>query len=134
MRHYRNKYPLLKKSEKRDKKGMKRKAFATTWSDDESSSMDSEGSMERGMANLCFMAQEDSNNEEEVNSNFSSSINESSFKYSYNDLCKILECSMNDIKKLENKNLALTKTIACLGSSIESSFWRVLLKIDFYTK
>ncbi|GKV13561.1 hypothetical protein SLEP1_g24557 [Rubroshorea leprosula] len=82
MRHYRNECPNLKKG----KKSMKKKAFAATWSDDETSSTESESSLENGVANLCFMAQEDSYNDEEVNSNFSSSINESSFKYSYDDL------------------------------------------------
>ncbi|GKV22554.1 hypothetical protein SLEP1_g32416 [Rubroshorea leprosula] len=66
------------------------------------------------------MAQEDSNNDEEVNSNFSSSINESSFEYSYDDLCKVLDCSMNDIKRLGNDNIALTKTISLLRNEIES--------------
>ncbi|GLT45205.1 hypothetical protein SLA2020_190540 [Shorea laevis] len=99
---------------------MKKKSFATTWSDDETSSTESESSLEKGVANLCFMAQEDSNNDEEVNSNFSSSINESSFEYSYDDLCKLLDCSMNDIKRLGNENLALTKTISLLKNEIES--------------
>ncbi|GKV43038.1 hypothetical protein SLEP1_g50379 [Rubroshorea leprosula] len=123
MGHYRNECPQLKKVEKKDKKNKKnkkKKAFATTWSDDETSSMESESSLENGVANLCFMAQKDSNNDEEVNSNFSSSINESSFEYSYDDLCKVLDCSMNDIKKLGNENLALTKTISLLRNEIES--------------
>ncbi|GKU88706.1 hypothetical protein SLEP1_g2935 [Rubroshorea leprosula] len=116
MGHYRNECPNLKKG----KKSMKKKAFAATWSDDETSSTESESSLENGVANLCFMAQEDSYNDEEVNSNFSSSINESSFEYSYNDLCKVFDCSMNDIKKLGNENLALTKTISLLKNEIES--------------
>ncbi|GLT88135.1 hypothetical protein SLE2022_061740 [Rubroshorea leprosula] len=66
MGHYRNECPKLKKGEKKDKKSMKKKAFATTWSDDETSSTESESSLEKGVANLCFMAQEDSNNDEEV--------------------------------------------------------------------
>ncbi|GKV02917.1 hypothetical protein SLEP1_g15294 [Rubroshorea leprosula] len=120
MGHYRNECPQLKKGERKNKKSMKKKAFAATWSDDEASSTESENSLENGVANPCFMAQEDSNNDEEVNSNFSSSINESSFEYSYDDLCKVLDCSMNDIKKLGNKNLALTKTISLLKSEIVS--------------
>ncbi|GKV13570.1 hypothetical protein SLEP1_g24565 [Rubroshorea leprosula] len=66
MGHYRNECPKLKKDEKKDKKSMKKKAFAATWSDDETSSTESESSLEKGVANLCFMAQEDSNNDEEV--------------------------------------------------------------------
>ncbi|GKU99718.1 hypothetical protein SLEP1_g12523 [Rubroshorea leprosula] len=66
MGHYRNKCPKLKKGEKKDKKSMKKKAFAATWSNDETSSTESESSLEKGVANLCFMAQEDSNNDEEV--------------------------------------------------------------------
>ncbi|GKV41189.1 hypothetical protein SLEP1_g48755 [Rubroshorea leprosula] len=117
MGHYRNECPKLKKGEKKDKK--KKKAFVATWSDDETSSTESESSLEKGFANLCFMAQEDDNNDE-VNSNFSSSINESSFEYSYDDLCKVLDCSINDIKKLGNDNIALTKTISLLRTEIES--------------
>ncbi|GKV43996.1 hypothetical protein SLEP1_g51226 [Rubroshorea leprosula] len=98
MGHYRNECPNLKRGEKKGKKSMKKKAFAATWSDDEISSTESESSLEKGVANLCFMAQEDSNHDEEANSNFSSSINESLFEYSYDDLCKVLDCSMNDIK------------------------------------
>ncbi|GKV08425.1 hypothetical protein SLEP1_g20053 [Rubroshorea leprosula] len=120
MGHYRNECPKLKKGEKKDKKSMRKKAFAATRSDDETSSTESESSLEKGVANLCFMAQEDINNDEEVNSNFSSSINESSFEYSYDDLCKVLDCSMNDIKRLGNENLALTKTISLLKNEIES--------------
>ncbi|GKV06891.1 hypothetical protein SLEP1_g18710 [Rubroshorea leprosula] len=120
MGHYRNECPQLKKGERKNKKSMKKKAFAATWSDDEASSMESESSLENGVANLCFMAQEDSNNDEEVNSNFCSSINESSFEYSYDDLCKVLDCSINDIKKLGNENIALTKTISLLRNEIES--------------
>ncbi|GKV48215.1 hypothetical protein SLEP1_g55041 [Rubroshorea leprosula] len=66
MGHYRNKCPKLKKGEKKDKKSMKKKAFAATWSDDETSSTESESSLEKGVVNLCFMAQEDRNNDEEV--------------------------------------------------------------------
>ncbi|GKU95337.1 hypothetical protein SLEP1_g8708 [Rubroshorea leprosula] len=66
MGHYRNECPKLKKGEKKDKKSMKKKAFAATWSDDETSSTESESSLEKGVANLCFMAQEDDNNDEEV--------------------------------------------------------------------
>ncbi|GKV22366.1 hypothetical protein SLEP1_g32246 [Rubroshorea leprosula] len=120
MGHYRNECPKLKKGERKHKKSMKKKAFTATWSNDETSSMKSESSLENGVANLCFMAQEDSYNDEEVNSNFSSSINESSFEYSYDDLCKVLDCSMNDIKKLGNENIALTKTISLLRNEIES--------------
>ncbi|GKV50250.1 hypothetical protein SLEP1_g56962 [Rubroshorea leprosula] len=120
MGHYRNECPQLKKGEGKNKKSMKKKAFAATWSDDEASSTESESSLENGVANLCFMAQEDSNNDEEVNSNFFSSINESSFEYSYDDLCKVLDCSMNDIKRLGNENLALTKTISLLKNEIVS--------------
>ncbi|GKV19708.1 hypothetical protein SLEP1_g29933 [Rubroshorea leprosula] len=116
MGHYRNECPNLKKG----KKSMKKKAFVATWSDDETSSTESESSLEKGVTNLCFMAQEDSNHGEEVNSNFYSSINESSFEYSYDDLCKVLDCSMNDIKKLGNENIALTKTISLLRNEIES--------------
>ncbi|GKV27707.1 hypothetical protein SLEP1_g36844 [Rubroshorea leprosula] len=54
MGHYRNECPKLKKGEKKDKK--KKKAFAATWSDDETSSTESESSLEKGVANLCFMA------------------------------------------------------------------------------
>ncbi|GKU99723.1 hypothetical protein SLEP1_g12527 [Rubroshorea leprosula] len=118
--HYRNECPNLKKGEKKGKKCMKKKAFVATWSDDETSSTESESSLEKGVANLCFMAQEDSNHHEEVNSNFSSSINASSFEYSYDDVCKVLDCSMNDIKKLGNYNIALTKTISLLRNEIES--------------
>ncbi|GLT28089.1 hypothetical protein SLA2020_030450 [Shorea laevis] len=118
--HYRNECPKLKKGEKKGKKSMKKKSFAATWSDDETSSTESESSLEKGVANLCFMAQKDSNNDEEVNSNFSSLINESSFEYSYDDLCKVLDCSMNDIKRRGNENLALTKTISLLKNEIES--------------
>ncbi|GKV39617.1 hypothetical protein SLEP1_g47364 [Rubroshorea leprosula] len=120
MGHYRNECPQLKKGERKNKKSMKKKAFTTAWSNDETSSTESESSLDNGVANLCFMAQEDSNNDEEVNSNFSSSINESSFEYSYDNLCKVLDCSMNDIKKLGNKNLASTKTISLLKNEIES--------------
>ncbi|GKV27712.1 hypothetical protein SLEP1_g36849 [Rubroshorea leprosula] len=120
MGHYRNECPNLKKGEKKSKKSMKKKDFAATWSDDETSSTESESSLEKGVANLCFMTQEDSNHDEEVNSNFSSSINESSFEYSYDDLCKVLDCSMNDIKKLGNENIVLTKTISLLRNEIES--------------
>ncbi|GKU96137.1 hypothetical protein SLEP1_g9407 [Rubroshorea leprosula] len=120
MGHYRNECPKLKKGEKKGKKGMKKKAFVATWSDDETSSTESESSLEKGVANLCFIAQEDSNHDEEVNSNFSSSINESSFEYSYDDLCKVLDCSMNDIKTLGNEKIALTKTISLLRNEIES--------------
>ncbi|GKV33237.1 hypothetical protein SLEP1_g41767 [Rubroshorea leprosula] len=116
MGHYRNECLNLKKG----KKSMKKRAFAATWSDDETSSTESESSLEKGVANLCFMAQKDSYNDEEINSNFSSSINESSFEYSYDDLCKVLDCSMNDIKKLRNDNIALTKTITLLRNEIES--------------
>ncbi|GKV04467.1 hypothetical protein SLEP1_g16620 [Rubroshorea leprosula] len=91
MGHYRNECPNLKKGEKKGKKSMKKKAFAATWSDDETSSTESESSLEKGVANLCFMAQEDSNHDEEINSNFSSSINENSFEYFYDDLCKVLD-------------------------------------------
>ncbi|GKV46075.1 hypothetical protein SLEP1_g53087 [Rubroshorea leprosula] len=66
MEHYRNECPKLKKGDKKDKKSMKKKAFVATWSDDETSSMESESCLEKGVANLCFMAQEDSNNDEEV--------------------------------------------------------------------
>ncbi|GKU88737.1 hypothetical protein SLEP1_g2966 [Rubroshorea leprosula] len=118
--HYRNECLQLKKGERKDKKSMKKKDFATTSSDDETSSTESESSLENGVANLYFMAQEDSNNDEEANSNFSSLINESSFEYSYDELCKVLDCSMNDIKKLGNGNLALTKTISLLKNEIES--------------
>ncbi|GKV41208.1 hypothetical protein SLEP1_g48774 [Rubroshorea leprosula] len=76
MGHYRNECPKLKKGERKNKKSMKKKAFTTTWSNDETSSTESESSLENGVANLCFMAQEDSYNDEEVNSNFSNSINE----------------------------------------------------------
>ncbi|GKV14335.1 hypothetical protein SLEP1_g25231 [Rubroshorea leprosula] len=113
MGHYRDECPKLKK-------GKKNKAFLATWSNDECSSTESESSLENGIANLCFMAQGHNNNDEEVNSNFSSSINESSFEYSYDDLCKVLDCSMNDIKKLGNENLALTKTISLLKNRIVS--------------
>ncbi|GKV05461.1 hypothetical protein SLEP1_g17470 [Rubroshorea leprosula] len=65
MGHYRNECPKLKKGEKKGKKSMKKKAFATTWSHDETSSTESESSLEKGVANLCFMAQEDSNHDEE---------------------------------------------------------------------
>ncbi|GKV50243.1 hypothetical protein SLEP1_g56955 [Rubroshorea leprosula] len=94
MGHYRNECPKLKKGEKKGKKSMKKKAFAATWSDDETSPIESESSLEKGVANLCFMAPEDSNHDEEANSNFSSSINKSSFEYSYNDLYKVLDCFM----------------------------------------
>ncbi|GKU97219.1 hypothetical protein SLEP1_g10389 [Rubroshorea leprosula] len=120
MGNYRNECSQLKKGERKNKKSMKKKAFTATWSNDETSSTESESSLENGIANLCFMAQEDSNNDEEVNSNFSSSINESFFEYSYDDLCKVLDCSMNDIKKLGNENLALTKTISLLKNEIVS--------------
>ncbi|GKU99869.1 hypothetical protein SLEP1_g12651 [Rubroshorea leprosula] len=120
MGHYRNECPKLKKSEKQGKKSMKKKAFTATWSDDETSSTESENSLEKGVANVCFMAQEDRNHDEEVNSNFSSSINENSFEYSYDGLCKVLDCSMNDIKKLGNENIALTKTISLLRNEIKS--------------
>ncbi|GKV05490.1 hypothetical protein SLEP1_g17494 [Rubroshorea leprosula] len=65
MRHYRNECPKLKKGEKKGKKSMKKKAFAATWSDDETSSTESESSLEKGAANICFMAQEDSNHDDE---------------------------------------------------------------------
>ncbi|GKV42183.1 hypothetical protein SLEP1_g49620 [Rubroshorea leprosula] len=120
MGHYRNECPKLKKGEKKGKKSMKKKAFAATWNDDEASSTESESSLENGVANLCFMAQENSNNDEEVNSNSSSSTNESSFEYYYDDLCKVLDCSMNDIKKLGNENFAFTKTISLLKNEIVS--------------
>ncbi|GKV30791.1 hypothetical protein SLEP1_g39567 [Rubroshorea leprosula] len=120
MEHYRNECPKLNKGEKKGKKSMKKKAFVATWSDDETSSTESESSLEKGVANLCFMAQEDSNHDEEVNSYFSSSINKSSFEYSYDDLFKVLDCSMNDIKKLANENIALTKTISLLRNEIEA--------------
>ncbi|GKU90881.1 hypothetical protein SLEP1_g4825 [Rubroshorea leprosula] len=120
MGHYKNEGPKLKTGEKKGKKSIKKKAFAATWSDDETSSTESESSLKKGVANLCFMAQEDSNHDEEVNSNFSSSINESSFEYSCDDLCKVLDCSMNDIKKLGNEIIALTKTISLLRNEIES--------------
>ncbi|GKV47158.1 hypothetical protein SLEP1_g54078 [Rubroshorea leprosula] len=120
MGYYRNECPQLKKGERKNKKSMKKKAFTATWSDDEASSTESESSLENGVANLCFMTQEDSNNDEEVNSNFSSSINESSFEYSYDDLCKVLDCSMNDIKRLGNENLTLTKTISLPKNEIVS--------------
>ncbi|GKV42240.1 hypothetical protein SLEP1_g49669 [Rubroshorea leprosula] len=58
MGHYRNECSQLKKSERKDKKSMKKKAFVATWSDDETSSTESESSLENGVANLCFMAQE----------------------------------------------------------------------------
>ncbi|GKV10956.1 hypothetical protein SLEP1_g22252 [Rubroshorea leprosula] len=64
MGHYRNECPKLKKGE-RNKKSMKKKAFTATWSNDETSSTESESSLENGVANLCFMAQEDSYNDEE---------------------------------------------------------------------
>ncbi|GKU92937.1 hypothetical protein SLEP1_g6590 [Rubroshorea leprosula] len=53
---YRNQCPQLKKGERKDKKSMKKKAFVATWSDDETSSMESESSLENGVTNLCFMA------------------------------------------------------------------------------
>ncbi|GKV03791.1 hypothetical protein SLEP1_g16037 [Rubroshorea leprosula] len=65
MGHYRNECPKLKKGERKNKKSMKKKAFTATWSNDETSSMESESSLENGVANLCFMAQEDSYNDEE---------------------------------------------------------------------
>ncbi|GKV15264.1 hypothetical protein SLEP1_g26060 [Rubroshorea leprosula] len=119
MGHDRNECPQLKKGERKDKKGMNKKAFAATWSDDETSSTKSENSLENGVANLYFMAQEDSNNDEEVNSNFSSLINENSFEYTYDDLCKVLDCSINDIKRLRNENLALTKYISLPNDELE---------------
>ncbi|GKV30661.1 hypothetical protein SLEP1_g39450 [Rubroshorea leprosula] len=61
MGHYRNECPNLKKG----KKSMKKRAFAATWSDDETSSTESESSLEKGVTNLCFMAQKDSNHDEE---------------------------------------------------------------------
>ncbi|GKV18357.1 hypothetical protein SLEP1_g28753 [Rubroshorea leprosula] len=63
--HYRNECPKLKKGERKNKKSMKKKAFTATWSHDETSSTESESSLENGVANLCFMAQEDSYNDEE---------------------------------------------------------------------
>ncbi|GKV30807.1 hypothetical protein SLEP1_g39582 [Rubroshorea leprosula] len=48
MGHYRTECPKLKKGEKKDKKSMKKKAFAATWSDDETSSTESESSLEKG--------------------------------------------------------------------------------------
>ncbi|GKV36657.1 hypothetical protein SLEP1_g44763 [Rubroshorea leprosula] len=65
MGHCRNECPKLKKGERKNKKSMKKKAFTATWSDDETSSTESESSLENGVANLCFMAQEDSYNDEE---------------------------------------------------------------------
>ncbi|GKV11303.1 hypothetical protein SLEP1_g22568 [Rubroshorea leprosula] len=126
--HYRNECPQLKKGERKNKKSMKKKAFIATWSNDETSPTESESSLENGVANLCFMAQEDSYNDEEVNFNFSSSINDSSFEYSYDDLCKVLNCSINDIKKLGNENVALTKTISLLKNEIECLSNEVLVK------
>ncbi|GKV15430.1 hypothetical protein SLEP1_g26226 [Rubroshorea leprosula] len=64
--HYKNECSQLKKSERKDKKSMKKKAFVATWSDDETSSTESESSLENGVANLCFMAQEDNYNDEEA--------------------------------------------------------------------
>ncbi|GKV17209.1 hypothetical protein SLEP1_g27743 [Rubroshorea leprosula] len=121
MGHYRNECPKLKKGERKNKKSMKKKAFTTTWSNDDTSSTESESSLENGVANLFFMTQEDSYNDEEVNSNFSSSINESSFEYSYDDLCKVLDCSTNDIKKLEMRILLLLKPFHCLGMRLNLS-------------
>ncbi|GKV39413.1 hypothetical protein SLEP1_g47178 [Rubroshorea leprosula] len=63
MGHYRNECPKLKKGEGKNKKSMKKKAFTATWSNDETSSTENESSLENGVANLCFMAQEDSYND-----------------------------------------------------------------------
>ncbi|GLU09448.1 hypothetical protein SLE2022_263100 [Rubroshorea leprosula] len=60
MGHYRDECSQLKKGERKNKKSMKKKAFTATWSNDETSSMESESSLENGIANLCLMAQEDS--------------------------------------------------------------------------
>ncbi|GKV11371.1 hypothetical protein SLEP1_g22635 [Rubroshorea leprosula] len=65
MGHYRNECPKLKKGERKNKKSMKKKAFTATWSNDETNSTESESSLENGVANLCFMAQEDSYSDEE---------------------------------------------------------------------
>ncbi|GKU88014.1 hypothetical protein SLEP1_g2329 [Rubroshorea leprosula] len=54
------------KGERKNKKSMKKKAFTATWSNDETSSTESESSLENGVANLCFMAQKDSYNDEEL--------------------------------------------------------------------
>ncbi|GKV11384.1 hypothetical protein SLEP1_g22647 [Rubroshorea leprosula] len=54
--HYRNECPKLKKGERKNKKSMTKKAFTATWSNDETSSTESESSLENGVANLYFMA------------------------------------------------------------------------------
>ncbi|GKU99545.1 hypothetical protein SLEP1_g12380 [Rubroshorea leprosula] len=65
MGHYRDECSQLKKGERKNKNSMKKKTFTATWSKDDTSSMESESTLENGIANLCFMAQEDSNNDEE---------------------------------------------------------------------
>ncbi|GKV36699.1 hypothetical protein SLEP1_g44799 [Rubroshorea leprosula] len=65
MGHYINECPKLKKGERKNKKSMKKKAFTATWSNDETSSTESESSLKNGVANLFFMAQEDSYNDAE---------------------------------------------------------------------
>ncbi|GKV15484.1 hypothetical protein SLEP1_g26271 [Rubroshorea leprosula] len=56
MGHNRNECPPLKKGKKKDKIGMKKKAFVATWNDGETSSMKSESSFKNDVANLCFIA------------------------------------------------------------------------------
>ncbi|GKV46223.1 hypothetical protein SLEP1_g53222 [Rubroshorea leprosula] len=98
MGHYRNECPKLKKGERKNKKSMKKKAFTATWSNDETSSTESEYSLENGVANLCFMAQEDSYNDEE---------------FTPKDICVVLAIPEVEDDKFENVNHALVRaTIA----------------------
>ncbi|GKV05413.1 hypothetical protein SLEP1_g17430 [Rubroshorea leprosula] len=106
MGHYRNECPKLKKSERKDKKSMKKKAFVATWSDDETSSPESESSLENGVANLCFMAQEDSYNDEEKQGKENIA------------LTKTISLLRNEIESLSKQNGVLVKENASLNGEI----------------
>ncbi|GKV32437.1 hypothetical protein SLEP1_g41046 [Rubroshorea leprosula] len=108
MGHYKNECPKLKKGERKNKKSMKKKAFTTTWSNDEISSTESESSLENGVANLCFMAQEDSYNDEEKLGNDNVA------------LTKTISLLRNEIESLSKQNEVLVKENASLNGEIAS--------------
>ncbi|GKV39478.1 hypothetical protein SLEP1_g47236 [Rubroshorea leprosula] len=105
MGHYKNECPKLKKGERKNKKSMKKKAFTASWSNDETSSTESESSLENGVANLCFMAQEDSYNDEESRLNhFHSRLNP-----------KTRESSLSKVKPAPGLELALLQLFKSFG-------------------
>ncbi|GKV11067.1 hypothetical protein SLEP1_g22353 [Rubroshorea leprosula] len=113
MGHYRKECPKLKKGERKNKKSMKKKAFSATWSNDETSSTESESSLENGVANLCFMAQEESYNDEEGRI-FGTSIHLPSWSTLSQHLPKSWEAKKTIIE--EAKNLSTLKLDDFIGN------------------